>query len=438
LGQHVVYIFILFIITYLLIMCIGPFKLICHWGPIIALLTVKCICLSSLHCLTMWWPPTSGLGGLLNIIVFTAWNGLVLYNFFSAMFIGPGYVPLGWKPENAEDVQYLQFCTLCKGYKAPRAHHCRKCQRCVLKMDHHCPWINNCCGFRNQANFIYFLLFAVCGCIHATIILSCSIYRVIYRSWYFVHNQPPIINLGIYGFILGLFALGLAIGVIIAVGFLFIIQIKCVSTNISGIESWILDKAKRPRPEGEVFVHPYHLGWRRNLRETFCRKEEYDDDEGTVWPVIDGCNQYTLTIEQIQQKNVKKARTREYTIIEDYSGALFPITKGLRVTCTPPLSDEPRIPLKIGDKVLVSRWKRNWLYGEQANPNSRNGTNDDSERVKGWFPRKCAVDIINGSADSHLKITEKKKQEEGLKILDCMVVISLLNSVNQTTFGNQT
>lgn len=80
------------------IMCLGPFKVLCHWGPLVALGIVKCICLTSLHCLTMWWPPSDSLGGFINSLIFTGWNGLVLYNFFSAMFFGPGYVPVGWKP----------------------------------------------------------------------------------------------------------------------------------------------------------------------------------------------------------------------------------------------------------------------------------------------------------------------------------------------------
>lgn len=52
--------------------------------------------------------------------------------------------------------------------------------RCVMKMDHHCPWINNCCGHLNHAYFTSFLLLAPLGCSHAAIIFIMTMYTQLY------------------------------------------------------------------------------------------------------------------------------------------------------------------------------------------------------------------------------------------------------------------
>ena len=41
----------------------------------------------------------------------------------------------------------------------PRAHYCRTCQRIVMRMDHHCAFLNTCIGHANHVYFLRFLLF---------------------------------------------------------------------------------------------------------------------------------------------------------------------------------------------------------------------------------------------------------------------------------------
>jgi palmitoyltransferase len=53
-----------------------------------------------------------------------------------------------------------RYCQPCGITKPPRAHHCRTCDTCVLRFDHHCPWIGQCVGAQNQKFFFVFVVWA--------------------------------------------------------------------------------------------------------------------------------------------------------------------------------------------------------------------------------------------------------------------------------------
>ncbi|XP_054263650.1 palmitoyltransferase ZDHHC6 isoform X1 [Macrosteles quadrilineatus] len=385
-------------------MCFGPLKRMCHWGPIAAFVIIKLVTLMTIHACNMWWPPYNSVGGFINKAVFLLFSGLTLYNLITAIFEGPGYVPLKWVPEDVRDEAYLQFCKTCQGYKAPRAHHCRKCGRCVMKMDHHCPWINNCVGHQNHLHFTSFLLCAVIGCAQSTVILSCTLYRGFYRMWYLYHGIEPLVTFNIYSLVFTVFALGLSIGVVLAVGMLFYFQMRAILRNRTGIEDWIVEKAiHRRRPDDSSFVYPYDLGWKKNFTQVFSWGGVNRGD-GITWPVVEGCHQYSLTIEQKEQKGEKRQRTRAYSVVYRYSGRWLPVVHGWRTCCNIPFTDEARITLEPGDSVLVTRWRRYWLFGERSS--------SDGSKARGWFPRCCVVEIsaCPDNADFPQNASTKKTQ----------------------------
>ncbi|OZJ04396.1 hypothetical protein BZG36_02417 [Bifiguratus adelaidae] len=69
-----------------------------------------------------------------------------------------------------------RYCPTCEVIKPDRCHHCRECGRCVLKMDHHCPWISGCVGHHN---YKFFYLFIFSTVIHAVFILIATLASVV-------------------------------------------------------------------------------------------------------------------------------------------------------------------------------------------------------------------------------------------------------------------
>ena len=50
-------------------------------------------------------------------------------------------------------------CPLCVAKRKPRMIHCQICDKCIVKFDHHCPWINNCIGSSNIGFFYFYIIF---------------------------------------------------------------------------------------------------------------------------------------------------------------------------------------------------------------------------------------------------------------------------------------
>jgi palmitoyltransferase ZDHHC3/7/25 len=145
--------------------------------------------------------------GVLHRICFTLIAALAIVSHWKAMTTDPGSVPPDAQPigvtqedetpletklnspeksqtDGADPTQvqnYLleppsipkvkRICRRCKSYKPSRAHHCSICRRCIIKMDHHCPWVNNCVGIGNHKYFLLFVFYTCLSCAYSLILI---------------------------------------------------------------------------------------------------------------------------------------------------------------------------------------------------------------------------------------------------------------------------
>ncbi|KAF1330235.1 Palmitoyltransferase, partial [Globisporangium splendens] len=127
----------------------------------------------------------------------------VLFCVTTAMLTDPGAVPqsalpLAMADASKEDIarieeQKYRTCRRCRQFKPGRAHHCSICDRCVIKMDHHCPWVNNCVGLGNHKFFLLFIFYVFILSLYALVLVSLRYARCINDKYV---SLPPFLLSG--------------------------------------------------------------------------------------------------------------------------------------------------------------------------------------------------------------------------------------------------
>uniref|UniRef100_A0A915KNP5 Uncharacterized protein n=1 Tax=Romanomermis culicivorax TaxID=13658 RepID=A0A915KNP5_ROMCU len=215
---------------------------------------------SAAYCHLQWW-PIDRLYGLLDLGLFFILSSQCLINLVKAAHIGPGYVHIKWKPnlrkkvsknsqfglnlfftkfsffpDEISDQAKLQYCTICEGYKAPRSHHCRKCNRPrddEFLYPYDLGW---------KENFKQVFIHNSSDGFKWPIVDGCD--QFTFTVWYLYYGagDEPIVELDLLGLFTAIFSFGLAVGVVLAVGFLLVVQMRSVFRNRSGIEDYIINK----------------------------------------------------------------------------------------------------------------------------------------------------------------------------------------------------
>ncbi|XP_049602974.1 palmitoyltransferase ZDHHC15B [Syngnathus scovelli] len=147
----------------------------------------------------------------------------------------------------------IRFCDRCQVLKPDRCHHCSVCEMCVLKMDHHCPWVNNCVGFSNYKFFLLFLSYSMLYCIY----IAATVCQYFVKFWVGdLPNGPAKFHV--------LFLMFVALMFFVSLLFLFSYHCWLVAKNRSTLEAF----------SAPVFVngpdrHGFNVGVRKNLQQVF-------------------------------------------------------------------------------------------------------------------------------------------------------------------------
>ncbi|KAM1336754.1 hypothetical protein ACFX13_041793 [Malus domestica] len=222
------------------------------------ILLIGTVCYITVFIFIDGWVGLKSSAGSLNALVFISLASLCLFSFFCCVLTDPGHVPASYVPDVEHSVVSDQEskknvrCDKCSTYKPPRTHHCRVCRRCVLRMDHHCMWINNCVDYWNYKAFFMLALYATLACLYSTVmIIKC----VSQKDFEFIGSDSHKVMSGL-----------VMASLTVMLGALLGWHIYLITNNMTTIEyyegiraAWLAGKS------GQSYRHPYNLSVHKNI-----------------------------------------------------------------------------------------------------------------------------------------------------------------------------
>ncbi|CAD7963383.1 unnamed protein product [Amoebophrya sp. A120] len=211
--------------------------------------------------------------GIILTSLFGFFTLQLLYCYYLCIFTDPGGIPdtalWGHFYENkGDEVRKVVFetkkdgelrhCKWCTKYKPDRAHHCRVLGRCVLRMDHHCPWVYNTIGYGNHKYF-YLLLFNS----------SAVLWLIALTFWETVRDyleDDTVNDQGLKVFV-ALYAESLAVFVAGIVTSFFLFHTFLVCKNMTTIEFCEKHNQRSDRPDVDTGASELFSGQYSNKRE---------------------------------------------------------------------------------------------------------------------------------------------------------------------------
>ena len=163
---------------------------------------------------------------------------MAMWSYFAAAFTNPGPVPVFWGIYSEHQSGERKYCLVCHNFKPERAHHCSRCKQCILNMDHHCPWINNCVGFDNRKFFMLFLTYLVLALYVAFVIMII----VMIKDCKLLFSGKPI---SVFDFVIKVLLFLAFFGLILTLTFFTITHYKFVATNTTTLEDLVANKKKK-------------------------------------------------------------------------------------------------------------------------------------------------------------------------------------------------